>query len=144
MKTCTDIEVRYAETDQMGIVHHAVYPIWFETARTDFSNKLGMTYRKMEEMGVMLPVSQLELHYLGAAKYGDTVHVETRAVRLTPARVVFCYRIFSPDGEKVITTGKTVHAWVGKDLRPLNLRKHFPEIYQLMESVIEPEETDNN
>ena len=140
MRTYTDIEVRYAETDQMGVVHHAVYPIWFETARTDYSAKLGMTYHKMEEMGVMLPVSQLELHYLGSAKYGETVRVETRAVRLTPARVVFCYRIFAQDSDRVITTGKSVHAWVGRDMRPLNLRKHFPEIYHLMEEAIEPEE----
>ena len=139
MKTYTDIEVRYAETDQMGVVHHAVYPIWFEAARTDYSAKLGLTYCKMEEMGVMLPVSQLELHYLGSAKYGETVRVETKAVRLTPARVVFSYRIFSQDGEKVITTGKSVHAWVGKDMRPMNLRKHFPQVYQLMEEAIEPE-----
>jgi acyl-CoA thioester hydrolase len=140
MRTYTDIEVRYAETDQMGVVHHAVYPIWFETARTDYSAKLGMTYHKMEEMGVMLPVVQLELHYRGFARYGEIVRVETRAVRLTPARVVFCYRIFGADGEKVITTGKSVHAWVGKDLRPMNLRKHYPEIYRLMEEALDAEE----
>ena len=140
MKTYTNIEVRYAETDQMGVVHHAVYPIWFETARTDYSNKLGMTYNEMEKMGVMLPVSQLEVHYRGSAKYGETVCVETKAVRLTPARVVFSYRIFGQGSDKVITTGKTVHAWVGKDLRPFNLRKHFPEIYHLMEEALEPEE----
>ena len=138
MKSYTEIVVRYAETDQMGVVHHAVYPVWFEAARTDFSAKMGITYPQMEEMGTMLPVVELQVHYLGSARYGETVQVETCVQRLTSARVEFAYRVLDQQ-QRVITTGKTVHAWVGKDMRPMGLRKHFPQIYEKMLEAMEPE-----
>ena len=59
MRSYISIEVRYAETDQMGVVHHSVYPVWFETARTRFSQEMGVPYQEMERMGLMLPVREL-------------------------------------------------------------------------------------
>ncbi len=56
------ITVRYAETDQMGVVHHAVYPVWFELARTDFMKQIGVSYAQIESLGVMLPVTDISCH----------------------------------------------------------------------------------
>ena len=59
MKSESKIVARYAETDQMGIVHHSVYPVWYEVARTDFIKQVGMTYTQMEQIGIMLPLVEL-------------------------------------------------------------------------------------
>lgn len=67
------VVVRYAETDQMGVVHHAVYPVWYEVARTDCIKKIGVTYAELERMGVMTPVVDLNCHYSGSAYYGGGV-----------------------------------------------------------------------
>ncbi|MFR3009310.1 MAG: acyl-CoA thioesterase, partial [Pseudoruminococcus massiliensis] len=64
MKCESKIVARYAETDQMGIVHHSVYPIWFEVGRTDFIKLTGMSYTELEESGVMLPLASLECKYI--------------------------------------------------------------------------------
>lgn len=135
MKTYTKIEVRYAETDQMGVVHHSVYPVWFEVACTKFSQEMGVPYDEMEKMGLMLPVRELSVKYLEPARYGDTVTVETKAVRLTPARIVFSYRILVE--ERVIAQGETLHAWVNRDFRPINLKKVFPQVYEAAFKAVE-------
>lgn len=135
MRTYTEIEVRYAETDQMGVVHHSVYPIWFETARTHFSREMGVPYREMEGLGLLLPVRELSVKYLEPAKYGDIVTVETKALRLTPSRIVFHYRVFCK--ERIFAEGETLHAWVGRDFHPVNLRKAFPKVYEAAFKAIE-------
>ena len=137
MRSYISIEVRYAETDQMGVVHHSVYPVWFETARTRFSQEMGVPYQEMERMGLMLPVRELSVKYVAPAVYGGCVTVETRAVRLTPSRIVLRYRVLS--GEKLLAEGETLHAWVGRDFRPINLRKAFPSVYEAAFKAVEAE-----
>ncbi|MEG0230260.1 MAG: thioesterase family protein, partial [Oscillospiraceae bacterium] len=69
----TKIVARYAETDQMGVVHHSVYPIWYEVARTEFIKHIGISYSQMEKMGVMTPLAHLQCDYKNATKYEDEV-----------------------------------------------------------------------
>lgn len=137
MKTETKIIARYAETDQMGMVHHSVYPIWYEAARTDFSNKCGFPYKKMEEIGILTPIVEVYSKYFRSAYYDEEITVTTRISKLTPARVEFSYEVFGPNDEKPINIGRTLHGLVGKDLRPINTKKLFPEIYSLMEKTME-------
>lgn len=133
MQVCeTRIIVRYAETDQMGIVHHSNYPIWFEAARTDFIRKLGMPYSKMEERGFLLPLIELNCKYKGAAKYEDEILIITRVKELSFTRVTFYYEVFREKDNQLITVGETVHAWTNKSLKPLNIKKHAPDIYSLI------------
>lgn len=126
--------VRYAETDRMGIVHHSVYPIWYELTRTDFTKKLGITYSEMEEMGVMNPLVELGCKYIHPANFEDELIVRVCVSKLTPARIEFKYEVYNKD--LLINTGFTVHAWVGKDLRPLNMKKKFPDIYEKIQETI--------
>ncbi len=135
MKTNTEIEVRYAETDQMGIVHHSVYPVWFEMGRSEFSRGMGIPYQQMEKIGLLLPVRELSVTYMSPVRYGDVVTVETQAMKLTPARVVFGYRVMLEGS--LAAAGETTHAWVGRDLRPLNLKKTFPDIYEAVLKAVE-------
>lgn len=135
--TETNLIVRYAETDQMGIVHHSNYPIWYEAARTDFIKKLGIPYSKIEENGVMLPLIELKCIYKSAARYEDEILIKTFLKELTYTRVSFSYEVYRKVDEKstLINTGETMHAWTSTELKPINLRKYRPEIYNMIAAV---------
>ncbi len=140
MKCETIIKARYAETDQMGVIHHAVYPVWFEVGRTEYIKVSGLTYGELEKKGIMLPVSELTCRYLNPVKYDDEVILETCITKLSFARICFQYRVLL-DG-KVMATGTSMHGFVSSEtFKPVNLKKVMPEYYQkLTESV----ESDNN
>ena len=131
------VNVRYAETDKMGIVHHSVYPIWYELARTDLSKMAGFPYSKMEELGIMTPLVELNCKYYSPAYYDDELTVAATVSKLTPARIVFSYEVFRKDSSKPINTGYTVHAIVNKDMKPINTKKVSPDIYMAMEKMME-------
>jgi acyl-CoA thioester hydrolase len=137
MTSKSNIAVRYSETDQMGIVHHSVYPVWYEVARTDYIKLVNMTYSDMENAGVMMPVIELKCKYSGAARYEDVLTVEVKMSMLTPVRVEFEYTIYKNGEPKPIHTGSTMHAWVNKDMRPVNLKKYNSEIYSAIEKALD-------
>lgn len=105
-----DVEVRYAETDQMGVVHHAVYPVWLELARTRLCEKTGYHYDEIEKLGYRLMVTGLALEYRAPARYGDTVLVSCRIVRLGSRGVRFGYEVTS--GDRRLAHGTTDHVWL--------------------------------
>ena len=131
----TEIVVRYAETDKMGIAHHSVYPIWYESARTEAIKKIGISYSQMESIGIMTPLAELECKYLAPAYYEDVLSVQVGISRLTPARVIFEYKVYN-EKKQLINTGSTMHAFVGNDLKPLNLKKVFPDLYEKMNNLV--------
>lgn len=133
----TRLTVRYAETDQMAIVHHSNYPIWYEAGRTDFTAQMGMPYTKIEEEGVLFPLLELHCKYIQAAKYGDAVIVETSVTKLSMVKVEFSYKVYRESDGVLLNTGTTVHGMVTKDLRPINMKKEKPEIFALMGQTME-------
>ncbi len=128
--TQTHIQVRYAETDQMGIAHHSCYAVWFEQARTEMIRKAGIHYRDLEKMGLLLPLTGLDCRYKIPALYEDDLIIETSVVKLTAARISFGYRVLR-DGTE-IATGQTDHAFVGADFKPLNIKKRFPQAFETL------------
>ena len=129
--------VRYAETDQMGIVHHSCYPIWFEAGRTDFVRDLGLPYSKIEESGFLMHLLELKCKYKGYAKYEDEIVVRTTLKEVTYTRVVFYYEVFKNGEDKPITIGETMHAWTNKALKPLNINKHAPYLYEMLKKCVD-------
>ena len=130
--------VRYAETDQMGIAHHSVYPIWFELARTDLAKQAGLAYSKMEKMGVMMPLVELQCKYKKPAHYEDELIVTSTISKLSSIKVEFYYEVFGEGDNKPICTGTTVHALVSSnDFHIVNVKKDFPEIYAILEKMLE-------
>jgi acyl-CoA thioester hydrolase len=105
------VRARYAETDQMGVVHHAVYPVWFEVARTALSHAVGVPYTDWERRGVLLMVGELTCRYRRPARYDDEVTVGVRVGEVASRRVVFEYRVEGPDGT-VLAEGETRHVVV--------------------------------
>lgn len=129
----TEVTVRYAETDCMGIVHHAVYPIWFEIARTDYIKAVGMSYADMEKAGVMLPVTGISCSYRIPAKYDDLLVITSRITRLTPARIEFAYTVRRKGEETVIAEGTSAHGFVDANtFRPRSLKNAMPELFAKM------------
>lgn len=98
IKTELNLDVRYYETDQMGIVHHSNYVRFFECGRVDMLKKLGLPIEKIEEAGVMLPVVSVECRYKMPAKLGDTLKVVTWIDEIPRARLTIRNQIFNPDG----------------------------------------------
>lgn len=100
MKSSTiNIIPRYAETDQMGVVHHANYLIYLEQARLDWLNALGFSYQKMEESGVLLPVYLIDIKYKNPIKFGEEITVKTTLKEIPTTRVIFEYEITNKSGK---------------------------------------------
>lgn len=130
-----EITARYAETDMMGIIHHSVYPVWFEAARTEFIKMTGISYSELEKQGVMLPLTDLQCKYIIPVHYEDKVIIETTISKMSFARIEFLYRVLL-DG-KLMAKGSTVHGFVNSEtFHPLNLKKVKPELYERLSSMI--------
>lgn len=124
-----DVEVRYAETDQMGVVHHAAYLIWFELARTRLCEAAGTSYASIEESGHWLMVTGAELSYRRGARYGDTVQVDCWIERLGSRGLSFAYRVRR--GDQSLVTGRTDHHWVRvADRRPCRIPAPLEEPFR--------------
>ncbi len=93
MESVTRIKVRYAETDQMGVVHHSVYAVYLEAARVDFLERAGLPYHLVEERGVFFPVVELGLTFRAPARFGEEVEVRTRLAELSSRALLFRYRV---------------------------------------------------
>ncbi len=103
--------VRYAETDQMGVVYHGNYAVYFEMGRVEWLRNLGVSYKKMEETGIMLPVVSLTMNYKKPARYDDLLTVTTRFKSQTSVKIEFDYEIHNEKGE-LLTTGHSVLVFV--------------------------------
>jgi acyl-CoA thioester hydrolase len=114
------VRVRYAETDQMGVVYYANYFVWFEIGRTDLLRTMGSTYRQLEAEGLTLPVIEASCQYVAPCLYDDELVIVTRGRLLSPIRVAFSYAVERPDGS-VAARGRTEHAAIGRDGRPQRL-----------------------
>lgn len=131
------ITVRYAETDQMGIVHHSNYPIWFEIGRTEFLKKLGMSNSKIESLGILVLLSHMDCDFKSPAKYEDEIVIKTKIRKMTCVRIEFDYEVLNAEGDTLLVTGSTSHAWTDKQLKPFNIEKHEPEICKLLKKTME-------
>lgn len=136
----TELTVRYAETDQMGIVHHSVYPIWYEAGRTDYIKMFGISYTEMEAADVMMPLINLTCHYGIPAKYEDVVVVETRATKLSAAKMVLYYEVKRKSDGVLLGSGTTEHGFVdSKTFKPINVKKKLPELFAKISEDIREE-----
>jgi acyl-CoA thioester hydrolase len=113
----TQITVRYAETDMMGVVYHGNYLPWFEVGRTNLLKELGLPYRRLEEDGFRLPVLEVSARYLRPAVYDDTVTIVTRLHDRPLLRIRLDYEVRR--GEELLATGHTVHAFIDREGRPV-------------------------
>lgn len=137
MIVVTKVMPRYAETDQMGVIHHAVYPIWYELARTEYFNEVGLRYDEVEKMGIMTPLVELTCKYKSPAYYNQEVEVRTKLIQLTPVKFVLEYDIYDKDNT-LIHIGTTTLAWTdAKTFRIINMKKEHEALYKKLEGLVE-------
>ena len=127
--TVSRVRVRYAETDQMGVVYHSNYFVWFEVGRTDLLRGTGITYREMEAEGVSLPVIEARCEYKQPARYDDDLEIRTRGQLISPVRVAFSYEVVRPADNQTVATGQTVHASIDRSGRPCRLPARVRELF---------------
>ena len=124
----TDLRVRYAETDAMGVVYYANYLAWFELGRTGWIRAHGFTYREVEEQGLLLPVTHASCDYRQSARYDDLVRVETTITKLSRASVAFGYRVVraEPAPDTLLADGRTEHVFLTRAGRIARLDRKSP------------------
>jgi acyl-CoA thioester hydrolase len=106
----TEVRVRYAETDQMGIAHHSNYLIWFEAGRSDLCRARGFSYKEMEEKdGALLVVAESYVRYKSPAFYDDLIVIRTRADEVRSRSIRFVYEIYRPHDDALLAEGETLH-----------------------------------
>lgn len=150
----TSLRVRYQESDKMAVVYHANYLNWFEIGRTEMIRELGISYRSMEDEGLFLPVTELDMKFVQPARYDDMITIFTRMTRFTKLRIEYNYEIrrlseqeqetFTGNGYKIgaelpgelLVTGSTQHVWLNRDWQPVRLDKHSPALYAALSKSI--------
>jgi acyl-CoA thioester hydrolase len=119
------VRVRYAETDQMGVVYHANYLVWFEVGRVEFIRQLGLDYKSMEEDGALIAVAEATARYKAPARYDDELIVRTSLAGVRGPIVRFRYTVVRAADEMILCEGETVHFVVGRDMK----RREMPAKY---------------
>ncbi len=115
----TQLRVRYAETDQMGVAHHASYPVWFEVGRTEWLRGRGLSYADVEARGFYLMLAALRVEYRRAARYDDLLTLETGLLEVRSRKLTFGYRLRR--GDALLAGGQTEHVTTDKLYKPVRL-----------------------
>jgi acyl-CoA thioester hydrolase len=124
----TRVRVRYAETDQMGVVYHSNYLIWFEVGRVELIRQMGLDYKRMEEEeGCGISVVDVHARYRLPARYDDELVIETRLLAARRAVVKFSYRILRDVDGVLLCEGETMHVCVGRDMKKMCLPPRYAE-----------------
>ena len=129
-------KANYYETDQMGIIHHSNYILWFEEARVDFMEQLGFGYKKIVGSNIDIALLNVYCEYKSMVRFGDIVDIHMSVSELTPTRMTVNYEIFDALSHELRTIGKTQHFFYDNEKkRPVSLKKALPELFELLSSL---------
>jgi len=121
------VRVRYGETDQMGVVYHPNYFLYFEAGRTELLRSAGVVYSDLEKSGVFLVVTEASCTYRSAARYDEDLQVATKVDHVGKATIGFAYRVLGPSGA-LLVEGRTTLASVDASKSPVRLPKHVTDV----------------
>lgn len=127
--TSSNIRVRYAETDQMGVVYHSNHFIWFEIGRTDFCRQHGFAYREMEQDGLYIVVAEARCRYKAPARYDDEILIRTCLRDVRKRVLVFGYEVYRLLEDELLAEGETVHVVTDREGRPRVLPEKYRELF---------------
>lgn len=127
--TLTDIRVRYAETDAMGIVHHSSYWAWFELGRTDLGHRIGAPYKAIEARGIHYPLVECHCYYKNPAFYDDHLIVRTTIGQVRTRTFVFNYELVRKDDRALIAIAYTKHVAINHNKKPIRLPDDLYRLY---------------
>ena len=129
--------VHYYETDQMAIVHHSNYIRWFEEARLDLMEQMGIHYAGLEADGILIPVVDISCSYGQSVRYGDTVEIAVKLTAFNGVRMQFAYEVRFSDGRSA-ATGSSTHCFL-RGGRPVSLKKAHPALYETLYAFLTEE-----
>lgn len=129
--------INYYETDQMGIVHHSNYIRFFEEARLFLMKQAGMDYRGLEEMGIIIPVTFAECKYLVPLRFEDEVDIVAQMTKYDGIKMEVSYEIYQKETGKLCTTGKTGHCFLDSELKPIRMKRRFPDLFARLKGMLE-------
>ena len=135
MKVHVPVRVRYKETDAMGIVHHSNYYVWFELARCAFVEKLGYSYRRIEEDGVFFAVIETQCRYKEPARFEDELDIVVWVEEVKGVRCRFGYQVLRED--RLLAEGSTLHCALDRSLKPINMGKTHPDMWKRFQECAE-------
>ena len=135
-RICYIRAVNYYETDRMGIVHHSNYIRYFEEARLDMMDKIGLQYAQIETRGIMIPVLFVECNYIKPLRFGDVFRVEPKLTKYTGLKMEVSYEIYHEKTDELVTTGKTGHCFLYPDMKPVRMKRDFPDIYEKLNKCL--------
>ena len=128
-------KVHYYETDKMGIVHHSNYIRWMEEARIDFLERIGWSYAKLEEEGIISPVTGIECQYKNSTTFSETVSIRVSVEEFKGVKLKLKYEMYN-QADVVVCIGRSEHCFIGNDGNILRLKKVHPEFYDLLVSLV--------
>ncbi|NLG81806.1 MAG: acyl-CoA thioesterase [Bacilli bacterium] len=132
----TEIEVRYSETDQMGVVYHANYLVWFEVARSHFIKDLGFDYVDLENRGLLFPVREVHIEYFRPCFYGEKIYVETKVVDFNAIKTTYEQTIYNDTGELKAKGQVTLISVDKETFQITKINKKAPDIYAVYLKLI--------
>lgn len=122
--------VQYYETDKMGVTHHSNYIRFMEEARIAFMQSIGWSYDKMESMEIVSPVVNVSCSYKKPSTFADIININTEVKELSRLKLTMAYTMTV--GDTVVCTAESVHCFVSKSGRPINIQKEYPDFYQVV------------
>jgi acyl-CoA thioester hydrolase len=125
----TRLRVRYAETDQMGVVYHSNFVIWFEVGRVELLRQMGFTYKQMEADGLHLPVVEMRCRYKAPALYDDEILVRSRLKNLRGGLLHFGYEVLRAGEGTLLAEGETTHLVVNKKMERISLPEKYMRVF---------------
>lgn len=129
-------KTQYYETDQMKIIHHSNYIRWFEEARTDFMEQIGLSYAEMERMGIIVPVLSVSAEYKSMVRYGDSVLISIQVQAYNGVKLDLAYEVYHAETKELHTTGTSRHCFLNEAGRPLSLKRSAPELHEMFAAFV--------
>ena len=126
--------VQYYETDRMGITHHSNYIRWMEEARVDFLSQIGWDYARLEEMGIISPVINVNCDYKKTTTFSDKVIISVSVKEFKGVKLFLSYEMKNEDGD-VVCTATSSHAFLTKEGKPIRVQKEYPEFYKTLSEL---------
>ena len=122
--------INYYETDKIGIVHHSNYIRFLEEARCAFLDNIGIPYKSIEDIGLMIPVLGVNCNFKHHVTYDDVILIKVWVKEFNGVRLIMSYEVNDKKTNDIVLTGETTHCFTNSSLRPVNIKKHYPEIFE--------------
>ena len=137
-----NIDLRYSDTDQMGVIYHANYLSFFEQARTTFYKDVGFHYHETEQEGIIFPVRHVDVTYLSPVRFGETIHIDTRVHELSRIKVTYYHEMYNHVGEIKAKAYTTVVSADKETFKTVKMDERLPMVYETYHKLITDKKQD--